>query len=656
MSPAMQTEGHNCVFGKGSNVFAQPPSKPIYRLMLHVLSIALNRYHERSGVSALQGCEADSLALQGFVQRTFPHLLDANGDNLHRLWNEQATRDNVIAAFSEHLIARAQAGDTVLLHYSGHGSFQATAPEFRIFDQKIAQDETLVCYDSRLPGGYDLADKEIAALLSQLPAGVEAVVIADSCHSGTITRDANALTPRFFSGRKDEARPLASYLDGFYTRRPAGAAFLPESQHILLAACDRDERAYERGGRGLFTQHLISALAVTGGRVTYTELFQRLRASISSEQANQNPQFEVSGNFNANRYFLASEQRRSRTYLVHWKNQAWQLDAGAVHGLPTNAADRDGLRIALRDLFAGELSAPVQTAKPRAVLLNHSVLELDLPDTSRRFEGEISSVPSPIIACLLAGDPAAVAVFAAQFRAPTPFFCFTSQTEKADYALIVNEMQSANLLRAELRRPADAVLLQAVEGAAADVARHCAALLAKVEHWERIRQVENPDSRLFTAGQFSWQIETADAAGHFEKTSARALTLHYDGQRKVPFRIAFSNRSGKELWLYLLQFSRQYGIWVFPPGGRQAGAETDSVLHEGQFFIADDALASYSIFKLLASTRPVDQFLFQQEPIRDFGKTILAANTRDVDTSDPGPGHNFEDWFVENIRVDVLRR
>lgn len=55
-----------------------------------------------------------------------------------------------------------------LFYYSDHGLQENAPPEFWNFEPDRLN-ETLVCYDSQLPGGWDLADKELAQLWSGMP-------------------------------------------------------------------------------------------------------------------------------------------------------------------------------------------------------------------------------------------------------------------------------------------------------------------------------------------------------------------------------------------------------------------------------------------------------------------------------------------------------
>jgi Caspase domain len=245
---------------------------------LHALLIAINEYHPASKVSNLDGCINDLNAMKAFVKTNYEKL----SPNIKTLTNAQATREGIIKAFDSHLIKKAQPGDTVLLFYAGHGSFAKTAEAFVPFDPK-AQDETMVCYDSRLPGKHDLADKELAVLLSRIAAGVHVVVVVDACHSASITRSAveeqQVGKTRFTPGRANEAsRDLQTYLlegDNYYAAmwKAKKEVSIPRSKHLLLSACDRDQLASETADRrGLFTTTLLSVLA-DNKDISYSDLF-----------------------------------------------------------------------------------------------------------------------------------------------------------------------------------------------------------------------------------------------------------------------------------------------------------------------------------------------------------------------------------------------
>ena len=112
----------------------------------------------------LEGCANDVHAFADLLRaRVPPGLLD-----LRILVDAEATRDAAIAAIAGHL-GSAGPGDAALLYYSGHGSQGEAPPELWPLepDRRV---ETLVLVDSRQPGRWDLADKELALLLGDVAA------------------------------------------------------------------------------------------------------------------------------------------------------------------------------------------------------------------------------------------------------------------------------------------------------------------------------------------------------------------------------------------------------------------------------------------------------------------------------------------------------
>ena len=120
--------------------------------------------------------------VENYLKATYPE----ESLRVETLLNEEATRAGIIDGFREHL-AQASKDDVVLFHYSGHGAQSRSAEEFKQFFND-GHDEGLVCYDSRIENGYDLADKELAVLLSELDQSAHIVCLFDCCHAGSGTR------------------------------------------------------------------------------------------------------------------------------------------------------------------------------------------------------------------------------------------------------------------------------------------------------------------------------------------------------------------------------------------------------------------------------------------------------------------------------------
>lgn len=79
------------------------------------------------------------------------------------------------------LVQGCQPGDSLVFHYSGHGSRQRDYHG----DEVDGYDETLCPLDFETQGM--IVDDEInAAIVKPIPHGVKLHAIIDSCHSGTV--------------------------------------------------------------------------------------------------------------------------------------------------------------------------------------------------------------------------------------------------------------------------------------------------------------------------------------------------------------------------------------------------------------------------------------------------------------------------------------
>ncbi|MFZ1509238.1 MAG: caspase family protein, partial [Anaerolineae bacterium] len=147
---------------------------------IYALFVGIDRY--AGDVNPLNGCVNDVTRMRDLLQARVTDGSDRFAPRL--LTNEQATRQGIIGAWRGHL-GQAGPGDVALFCYSGHGSQEHAPPEFWDFEPE-RMNETLVCHDSRAAGGWDLADKELAQLISEVAAnGPHFTVILDCCHSGS---------------------------------------------------------------------------------------------------------------------------------------------------------------------------------------------------------------------------------------------------------------------------------------------------------------------------------------------------------------------------------------------------------------------------------------------------------------------------------------
>jgi len=218
-----------------------------------------------------------------------------------------ATREGMIAAFRGHLIAQARPGDVVVFLFSGHGNQIADQPKGQPGggDEPDGYDEAFVPYDyAGTPEGDAKAyfrDDDLALLLKELKAkmaGPDGKVqgsinlIVDSCHSGTVTRGI-----RIAKGRGAVAQgPIEINAKG----RAGGNAAHDEAPegYVAMSACQSDESAFEatdeknRPLGGALVYNLCRVMRQAPPRMTYRELFDRVRVHVKSAYFNQNPVVE----------------------------------------------------------------------------------------------------------------------------------------------------------------------------------------------------------------------------------------------------------------------------------------------------------------------------------------------------------------------------
>lgn len=151
---------------------AAPASAKIFAVVVGVDA------YER--LNPLAGAANDARDLAGALNRL--------GAEVELLLDRDATRTAVERAF-ERQARRAGPGDLFVFTYAGHGLQE---PEAFPGEEEDGFDETIVfaAFDHKAErAGERLRDNEIGRLLGLVHPKARALVVIDSCHSGTMTRD-----------------------------------------------------------------------------------------------------------------------------------------------------------------------------------------------------------------------------------------------------------------------------------------------------------------------------------------------------------------------------------------------------------------------------------------------------------------------------------
>ncbi len=616
---------------------------------IYALLAGINEYSPEVG--RLQGCVNDVDGYHNFLLSHF----DRDRLHIEVLKDSDATRANIIQQFRTHL-GKAKKGDIVLFQYAGHGARWAAAPEFKPF-YPDGKDEGLVCYDSRIHGQFDLADKELAALLAGVAQNEpHVVVILDCCHSGSGTRetnDFNGLKPRQ-THEVFEARPLDSYLDGYYRQlQKAGKALsIPVSRHILLAACERVQKAWETPDHsGVFSATMQEVLGKVGAQITYADLFMRCRAAVRKRADNQDPQFETYQHFNAYAGFLGADvESAARRFQIFCENGDWKVNCGAIHGLDNDPAKKIELELFRED----QPGKRVGTAVTTQIGLQNSEVTLNFEgDPQQRYQTELTTLPAAPFPVYLAGDPNGTEILQKEAN-PALNIAFCDTPDGTEYSLTAEDGQYL------IRQHRTGKLLQGVKGYSEKSARQVLAFLTHIIQWERSLALQNRHPKL-DPGKVDFTFSEVAPDGGEHLFSEPEMTLDYvksgNDWQDIRCRVRGRNQTGQQLHFLLLYFSKEYGIHVLRNDPVISGPDEISLWgdDESHYLFLDDAEnESVEIFKLIVSTEKIDDFLLTQEDL-ELGQ--IHSDTRGASVVRNRKKLTQEnDWFTKTIRVHIVRQ
>ena len=214
--------------------------------MKRALLIGINYF---GSDAQLEGCLEDIASMREYLTARgyteFTMLRDSKDDPYHLL-ADSPTRDHIIAAMVA-AVASSSRGDTLYVHYSGHGAQLGDQDG----DETDYHDECICPVDyasDKIDNGFIRDDLMHAILVNALPTGVKLRVTFDSCHSGSaidlpcrwdttaevITENSNNVPADviFISGCK----PDQTSADSSFNGRPSGAltwAMLKSLNEIL---------------------------------------------------------------------------------------------------------------------------------------------------------------------------------------------------------------------------------------------------------------------------------------------------------------------------------------------------------------------------------------------------------------------------------------
>jgi len=242
------------------------------------------------GINDYPGTESD---LSGCVNdaHDWASTLDARGFTVRRMFDGEATKAAMVQAMGD-LISAARNGDSVVITYSGHGTWMPDTSG----DEADGRDEGLCPHD--IGEGHVLLDDELTEMFRLREAGARILLIADSCHSGSVTRgDDSDLDPGMPRAR---FLPPAVWMEDVRTADGAAlqgrgfGSFSRLGGDLLLAGCQDSEFSWDTrfGGRpnGAFTYYALKTLGQMGPDSTYQDWFRAIGNHLPSTRLPQTPQ------------------------------------------------------------------------------------------------------------------------------------------------------------------------------------------------------------------------------------------------------------------------------------------------------------------------------------------------------------------------------
>jgi hypothetical protein len=232
--------------------------------------------HYQGWDGQLTACEADA--------RDMLAITTARGFNSSTLLTREATAAAVTSAM-ERAAAELDTGDIFVATYSGHGG---QVPDVS-GDEPDGRDETWALFDRQL------IDDELYASWGKFKPGVRILLLSDSCHSGSVARDAyyaNSPANEMYSNRfkfipraiEDRTYAANQRLYDRLQAETAGDREAVGASVLLLSGCQDNQTSRDGDRNGLFTEKLRRVWADGAFAGSYPAFYQAIGKLMPPDQ------------------------------------------------------------------------------------------------------------------------------------------------------------------------------------------------------------------------------------------------------------------------------------------------------------------------------------------------------------------------------------
>jgi metacaspase-1 len=256
------------------------------RRSLHIGLNSVDPDHYDGWDGALNACEFDANDMRAIAE-------SEGFDETTSLITAEGTAEAIMSEI-ERAARDLSSGDLFWITYSGHGG---QVPDRDDEEEVDRSDETWVAFDRQI------IDDELYTLWGKFQPGVRIVVLSDSCHSGTVTRDIDGPVPDPVSDREKAAAQSPRYramprdvmvntyrahrdeYDGIQKALPGGRLEDVGATVLLISGCRDDQLSSDGMSNGLFTENLLTVWdkgSWNGGG--YKEFHEAIRSQMPDEQ------------------------------------------------------------------------------------------------------------------------------------------------------------------------------------------------------------------------------------------------------------------------------------------------------------------------------------------------------------------------------------
>jgi pimeloyl-ACP methyl ester carboxylesterase len=607
---------------------------------IHALIIAIDEYP--NPLHRLNGCKNDASAFSDYLKK----YAQANRANYqeHRLFDADAKRLSVVEGFNH--LKKAADDDVCVLYYSGHGSQMPAPPEF--WDEQDRMSETLVCWDSRTPGGRDLIDKELATLIWTVTneRDVHFLAVMDCCHSGSNTRDMDVK-----ARRAEVSTVVERDIKNFFGNEHWDNFEPPVSRHVHLAAAKDNETAKELKinalPRGAFTHTLIKILEETSGSIAYNALITRVSQTVQNLVKEQNPQCDAYKEASdVSLTFLGGATKTGEFLISFDKDEGWIVNVGGVQGVPDSGAVftlKNGSEISINAVKSNYSTVHGETLKNPEE--QHVVT---LKNAEKGF------LETPVLKVAFSKDSDASGVdFLKKHLSKTP-------SKKVQ--LVDNEGDTDYLIRAydnsyRLTKRGDTVpLFKRESGFTDNSAQYFIKSMGTVATWKAKIELDNP---LTSIKDNEFELIVLDGA---DKPLTRPYLLQQlDDEHNARIRVGIKNIGTRNYWVSALYIGSDFGVSnEFLPKKEIKPNETAWVEYNNKpsipFLIQKEYLSwgvneIHEYFKIFISTDEIDTSIHNQ--------SALALDTRETGTRavmeiEEGPSVLRSDWRTILLPITIF--